>query len=223
MIASIGAPEGSELARLVEIRVPDLIEYQDLRYAKRYAGLVARVRRAEAAAVPGSSTLAETVARYLYKLMAYKDEYEVARLALDPAVTAAIRAEFGADAQVTYRLHPPVLRALGMEHKLRLGPWFTPALRTLAAMRRVRGTALDPFGATRIRRMERELVTEYEGMLDAVLRDLGPETIERATQIAALPDLVRGYEQIKVESVARYRAEYTRLKDAAPAPVDSRL
>ncbi len=223
VIASVGAPEGSELARLVAIRVPDLVEYQDLRYARRYAGLVARVRRAEAAAVPGSSALAETVARYLYKLMAYKDEYEVARLVLDPAATQAIRAQFGPEAKVTYRLHPPLLRAMGLQHKVGLGPWFTPVFRALAAMRRVRGTALDPFGATSIRRMERELVTEYQAMVDALLRDLRPETLEHAVRIAALPDLVRGYEQIKVDSVARYRAEYARLRDARPAPVDSAL
>ncbi|MGV1007999.1 MAG: indolepyruvate ferredoxin oxidoreductase family protein [Dermatophilaceae bacterium] len=221
VIATVGATQGSELERLVEIRVPDLVDYQDLRYATRYAGLVARVRRAEASAVPGSSRLAETVARYLYQLMAYKDEYEVARLALDPAVTAAIRAQFGQASQVSYQLHPPLLRALGREHKIRLGPWFTPALRALAAMRRVRGTALDPFGATAIRRMERELVTEYEGMLEGVLRDLGPDTIDLAVRIAALPDLVRGYEQVKVDSVARYRAEYAGLKARTPTPVDS--
>jgi indolepyruvate ferredoxin oxidoreductase len=222
VVESVGAPSGSELARLLDVRVPDLAAYQDLGYASRYAGVVARVLRAETAAVPGSSVLAETVARYLYHLMAYKDEYEVARLALDPAVAESIRAEFGADAQVGYRLHPPALRALGLRHKVRLGPWFTPALRTLAAMHRLRGTPFDPFGATRIRRMERDLVAEYEAIVAALLPDLGPGTLEPAVRIAALPGLIRGYEQIKVAAVERYRAEYARLKAQWPTPVDSR-
>jgi indolepyruvate ferredoxin oxidoreductase len=86
------------------------------------------------------------VARYLYKLMAYKDEYEVARLALEPALGAGLEAEFGPGARASWRLHPPVLRALGMKRKIALGPWFVPAFRVLRAMHGVRGTWMDPFG-----------------------------------------------------------------------------
>src|SRR5690606_2293347 len=156
-VPAIAAEPGSELARLVRIRGPDLVAYQDEAYARRYAEVVERVRRAEAERVPGSAALAEAVARNLYKLMAYKDEYEVARLSLAPEVAAAVRARSGDGARVRYRLHPPILRALGLRRKLSLGRWFRPVLALLAALRRLRGTPFDPFGHTHVRRVEREL------------------------------------------------------------------
>src|SRR5690606_11554396 len=118
--------------------------YQDRRYAARYADDVERVRAAEERAVPGSTELAEAVARNLHKLMAYKDEYEVARLSLDPALAAEVEARFGAGARYAWKLHPPVLRALGLQRKITLGRWATPVFRLLRAMRRLRGTPLDP-------------------------------------------------------------------------------
>ena len=131
--------------------------YQDESYAAGYAELVGRVREAEAGISPGLE-FAAAVARNLYKLMAYKDEYEVARLSLDPQLTANITAQFGEGARYRYRLHPPVLRALGMTSKISLGPWFRPGFRLLAAGRRLRGTPWDPFGRTQVRRTERALV-----------------------------------------------------------------
>ena len=125
-----------------------------------YAGFVERVRAREAA-VTGGEALTRAVAENLYKLTAYKDEYEVARLSLDPALDEAVRAQFGDGARYAYRLHPPVLRALGLKHKVSLGPWFRPAFATLVAMRRLRGTRLDPFGRTEVRRTERALIAEY--------------------------------------------------------------
>ena len=113
--------------------------------------MVERVRAAEQDRTPGSTALTEAVARYLYKLMAYKDEYEVARLALEPSLGAGLEAEFGPGARASWRLHPPVLRALGMKRKIALGPWFVPAFRALRAMRGLRGTSMDPFGRTRVR------------------------------------------------------------------------
>ena len=194
-----------ELRRLLEIRVPELIAYQDAAYARRYTEFVGRVAEAERRQTPGRTGLAEAVARHLFKLMAYKDEYEVARLHLDPALHAEIRARFGEGARATWNLHPPLLRALGLERKLKLGPWFAPVFKGLRAMKRLRGTALDPFGRAEVRRVERALVDEYRGMIETVLTRLGPATHDTAVAIGELPDLVRGYEAVKLESVARFR------------------
>jgi indolepyruvate ferredoxin oxidoreductase len=204
LIDAVGA--GGELRRLLEVRVPDLIAYQDGEYARRYADFVRTVAEAERAAVPGETRLAEAVARHLHKLMAYKDEYEVARLHLRPEVRASIQAEMG-EAKVRYQLHPPVLRALGMKRKLSLGPWVEGVFRLLVAMRRLRGTPLDPFGFAKVRRVERALVAEYRGMVERALRDLGPERHERAVRVARLPDLVRGYEDVKLRNVQRFHDE----------------
>ena len=210
-VPPVGAEPGSELERLVRIRVPDLVAYQDAAYARRYAEVVERVRRVEAERMPGSTALAEAVARNLHKLMAYKDEYEVARLSLDPELEAAVRARFGDGARVRYRLHPPTLRALGLRRKLSLGRWFRPALALLVRLRRLRGTPFDPFGRAHVRRVERELITEYLGVVDELLAGLTPGTHETAVRIAELPDLVRGYEQVKLDNVARYRARLAEL------------
>jgi indolepyruvate ferredoxin oxidoreductase len=215
LIASVGAAPGSELHRIVAARIPDLIEYQNAGYARRYADLVARVREAEDRSVSAQGELSEAVAAFGYKLMAYKDEYEVARLLTDPRAEAAVRAEFGAGARVSYRLHPPLLRALGMKRKLKLGPWFRPAFLVLRAGRIVRGTRLDPFGYTQVRRVERELIEEYTAAIDYLLGQLSTETYQRAVEIARLPDLVRGYENIKLANVALYRA---RLKELQTEP-----
>jgi indolepyruvate ferredoxin oxidoreductase len=204
LIDSTGA--AGELRRLLEVRVPELIAYQDAGYARRYVEFVGRVAETERVAVPGETRLAEAVARYLYKLMAYKDEYEVARLHLRPEVRASIRAELG-EAEVRYQLHPPVLRALGLRRKLSLGTWVDGVFRLLVALRRLRGTALDPFGYAAVRRVERALIGEYRGMIEQTLRSLTPESHERAVRIARLPDLVRGYEDVKLRNVRRFRDE----------------
>lgn len=219
VIALVDTAPGSELRRLLEVRVPDLIGYQNTAYATRYAQGVERVRRIEAERVPGSTALTEAVARHLYKLMAYKDEYEVARLSLDPAVERDVRARFGEGARMSYRLHPPVLRALGMDRKIVLGPWFRPVFRVLAAMRHVRGTWLDPFGAARMRRVERALVVEYEDMIARACLGLGPDNHALTVELAELPDMVRGYEDIKTAAVARYRAEAAGLLERLGQPL----
>jgi indolepyruvate ferredoxin oxidoreductase len=136
--------------------------------------------------------------------MAYKDEYEVARLHLRPEVQASIRAELG-EAKVRYQLHPPILRMLGMKRKLALGPWVDVVFRGLVTLRRLRGTALDPFGYARVRRVERALVGEYRNLVERALQGLTPERHDRAVQIARLPDLVRGYEEVKLRNVRRFR------------------
>jgi indolepyruvate ferredoxin oxidoreductase len=200
-----------ELRRLLTVRVPDLIAYQDVACARAYADFVRWVARIEAARTPGRTGLAEAVARGLYKLMAYKDEYEVARLHLDPAQRAALIREVGADVRVTWHLHPPLLRALGLRRKLRLGPWFAPALHGLRAMRRLRGTPLDPFGYTAMRRTERALIAEYREMVASACERLTPDNHADVVALAELPDMVRGYEAVKLESVRRFRARAREL------------
>ncbi|MGH9022558.1 MAG: DUF6537 domain-containing protein, partial [Acidimicrobiia bacterium] len=194
--------------------------YQNAGYARRYAELVERVRRVEAQRCPGKGTLAETVARTLHRLMAYKDEYEVARLSLDPTFEARVEAEFGAGARVAYQLHPPALRALGLDRKLSLGPWFKPAFRALRAMRHLRHTPLDPFGRMEVRRVERELVVGYAHLVEEILASLEPATHDRAVRLAGLADMVKGFEGIKLESVERYRARLAELRDEADVVSD---
>ncbi|MCW2893098.1 MAG: indolepyruvate ferredoxin oxidoreductase alpha and beta subunit, partial [Actinomycetia bacterium] len=198
------------LADVLALRVSELTAFHDQAHAADYARFVERVRAREAA-VTGGEALARTVAENLYKLTAYKDEYEVARLSLDPALDQAVRAQFGDGARYQYRLHPPVLRALGRKHKISLGPWFRPAFATLVAMRRVRGTWLDPFGHTEVRRTERALITEYREVVGQLLTGLTEGNHELAVQIAALPDLVRGYEEIKLATVRTYHEKLAEL------------
>ena len=200
-----------ELRRLLEIRVPELIAYQDARYAGEYVEAVARARDAEQRALPGESRLSEAVARYLFKLMAYKDEYEVARLHLSSDLRARLAADHPGGLRVEYNLHPPLLRALGLRRKLKLGTWFDPVFRLLVKMRGVRGTPWDPFGRAHVRRVERALIGEYRALLDKALVGLGPESYERAVKLASLPDLIRGYEDIKLRNVKRFRDEVRAL------------
>ncbi|MFI6712312.1 indolepyruvate ferredoxin oxidoreductase family protein [Nonomuraea sp. NPDC050478] len=207
----VQAPPGSELARLVGLRSQELLAYQDLGYARRYTRLVERVRALEASRVPGSAAFAESVARHLFKLMAYKDEYEVARLSLGDDVRSALAERFGPGAKASWKLHPPLLRAMGVRRKLTLGPWFRPALVALRGLRRLRGTAFDPFGRTRVRRVERELVREYAGLVERLAGRLSPDNVALAVQLAELPDLVRGYEDVKLRNVERYHEELARL------------
>ncbi|WP_101951107.1 indolepyruvate ferredoxin oxidoreductase family protein [Mycobacterium sp. 3519A] len=217
LIASVGAAPASELHKSLTIRVPDLIAYQNVGYARRYVEVVSQIARVEGQVLPGDSAISEAVARNLYKLMAYKDEYEVARLSLDPAFTQSIQAAFGAGARVSYRLHPPLLRMLGMRHKISLGPWFRYVYAALVWMRPLRGTPLDPFGWTGLRRLERRLIDEYIDYMSDLAADLTPRNAAMVAEAAALPDLIRGYEQIKVDNVVTYRERMTLLVDAVRA------
>ncbi|HWH45079.1 MAG TPA: indolepyruvate ferredoxin oxidoreductase family protein [Thermoleophilaceae bacterium] len=201
-LVAAAAPGDGELRRVLEIRVPELVAYQGLAYAAEYAGYVRSVRERAGA------RLAVEVALNLFKLMAYKDEYEVARLHLDAVERARIGAEFGEGAKVWFNLHPPLLRSLGMKRKLKLGRWFLPFFRLLRAMRRLRGTPLDPFGLPKVRRVERALPGEYRALVEHAIAELPAET---ALEVAALPDMIRGYEDIKLESVERFRSRAAAL------------
>jgi indolepyruvate ferredoxin oxidoreductase len=211
-----------ELRRLAEVRVPELIAYQDADWAREWAEAVRRVQVAEQERTPGHSELAETVARQLHKLMSYKDEYEVARLHLDAVERAKLNAEFGEDAKVYFMLHPPLLRAMGMKRKLKLGRWFVPAFKLLYRMRRLRGRRLDPFGHAEVRRVERALIGEYLDLVDEALERLTPDNHATALELLELPDVIRGYEEIKLRNVMMFRkragAILKRLHAGKPAP-----
>ncbi|OYO21899.1 2-oxoacid ferredoxin oxidoreductase [Enemella dayhoffiae] len=197
---------------LIVLRANELVAHSDHAYADRFRQRVARVRAAESELGQGSTRLTEAVVRHLFKLMAYKDEYEVARLALLPELAEDLERTFGPGVRASWRLHPPMLRELGMQQKLTLGPAFEPALRALRAMKGLRGTKLDLFGLPRVRRVERELITEYEQVIDDLVDGLTADNLDLAVEIAELPDQVRGYEQIKLDNVDRYRTRLAELR-----------
>ena len=193
-------------------RVDELVAYQDEAYARRYVDVLGRVQERERSALGGGGGITRAVAANLYKLMAYKDEYEVARLSLDPELGRQLREQFGADVKYAYRLHPPVLRAAGMKSKVSLGTWFRPGFRTLYAMRGVRGTRLDPFGRGEVRATERAIIGEYVAALDESLEALTSDTAPLVLALAETPDLVRGYEELKLRNVERFRERVTALR-----------
>jgi indolepyruvate ferredoxin oxidoreductase len=198
---------GDELQRLLDIRMRELTAYQSRSYAREYAAFVTSVAERERAVIPGATAVTEAVARNLYKLMAYKDEYEVARLHLDPEIRAAVEAEFGSGARMTWLLHPPLLRALGRRRKIAVGPWFSVPFRLLRALRRLRGTPFDVFGRAEVRRVERALPGEYRRLVDRALAHLTAQTRGEVLAIAELPDGIRGYEQIKLRNVEWFKME----------------
>jgi indolepyruvate ferredoxin oxidoreductase len=206
-IVAAGLGEG-ELGRLVRLRAADLVAYQDERYARRYLDTVKR------AAAAGQPTFSEAVARHLYKLMAYKDEYEVARLHMEEAARINVENAVGGDVVVSFNLHPPVLRALGMKNKVRVGPWFGRALQALEKGKRLRGTPLDPFGYAKVRRVERRLVEEYRTLVERLAPKVTADNAGAAAELASLPDMVRGYEDIKLRNVDAYREELARQRAA---------
>jgi indolepyruvate ferredoxin oxidoreductase len=178
----------------IRFRGDELRAYQNEAYAIEYLDFLNEVERRAPA-------LKETVARYLYKLMAYKDEYEVARLLTKPAFEQQIRIMWEAPERVSYNLHPPLLRSFGVKRKLKLGPWFRFPLRALAALKFVRGTPLDLFGRMRHRRIERELIAWYKDLVRRVMDQTNQQNIPAAIDILSLPDQIRGYEQIKEQSI----------------------
>jgi len=206
-------PADGELRRLLDIRVPELIAYQDEAYAQHYVEFVKQVLIAERQVMTNQTYLSEAVARYLFKLMAYKDEYEVARLHLKPEVSQVLVEQFGEGAQIKYQLHPPSLRYLGLKKKIGLGRWFEFGFHLLIKMKWLRGTRFDIFGYAEVRRTERTLINEYRALIEAALADLSPENYERAVKLAELPDVIRGYEQVKLKNVARFREEVKKLQE----------
>jgi indolepyruvate ferredoxin oxidoreductase len=207
-VISIEQHFSRNLDELVERRTRLLAEYQDERYAERYRALVQKVKTVEAEKAD-SSKLAEAVARYYAKLLAYKDEYEVARLHADGAFTRKIEGMFEGDYRVVYHLAPPLLAridpATGEPRKMRFGPWMLGAFRILKALKGLRGTPFDLFGYTGERRTERALIAEYEQAVEALLKGLDAQNHALAVQIASLPEEIRGFGYIKMRNIAAAR------------------
>ena len=188
----------------------ELTAYQNDAYALRFRRLVARARLAETTIHGGASQhlpLTEAVAQSFFKLMAYKDEYEVARLYSDPDFKARLRAAFDGKPRLKVLLAPPLLArtdpATSRPKKMAFGPWIFPVFAVLAKLKILRGTALDPFGWTSERRMERALIARYESMIETVLPQLSHRNIEAAIEIAALPEQISGYGPVKSERIAK--------------------
>ncbi|CAB4876439.1 unannotated protein [freshwater metagenome] len=201
-----------ELAELVTRLAQELHDYQDARCAREYVEAVEQVARSEAGALgAGANAIALAYARGLHKLTAYKDEYEVARLHLDPVERARLEQEFGPGARATIMLRPPLLAAMGLKRKVRVRFGQQPLLRLLRSCRRLRGTSFDPFGRAQVRRVERALIGEYRGLVAAALERLTPANASAVTELAALPDVVRGYEDLKLANVERFRARAAEL------------
>lgn len=196
----------ADLREVIEMLCSDLVDYQDAAYARRFLG---RVEDAASAASEMSAGYAfiETTARSLHKLMAYKDEYEVARLMALPETRTAAEDVGGPKAKYRFLLHPPLLNALGMNDKIAISGSLLPAFGLLERGKRLRGTPFDPFGRTAMRRLERALVVEFESALDSIVASVTEANLAEATRIVGLPDTVRGYEELKLRRAAAYQKE----------------
>jgi indolepyruvate ferredoxin oxidoreductase len=206
------------LDQIIDRRADFLKSYQDSRYAQRYRALVNGVRATEHDRVPGSDVLTIAVARSLFKLMSYKDEYEVARLHTETGLQDRLRREFEGNFTIKYHLAPPMLPAgkdaRGRPLKRQFGPWIEPAFRMLARLKILRGTPLDVFGYARERRMERKLVTWYESLLTELLPLLHAGTVGPLVEIASLPMEIRGYGPVKETAVEKVMAKVGSLRTA---------
>jgi indolepyruvate ferredoxin oxidoreductase len=203
------------LDEMVAKRIDFLTGYQDAAYAAEYKAFVDKVRSTEAQL--GTATrLTETVARYLFKLMAYKDEYEVARLHTDPAFTKKIADMFDGDVKLVHHLAPPLIakrNAKGELIKQPFGPWMRAGFGWLAKLKGLRGTAFDPFGKTEERRTERALIGEYRAAIDELLAGLAADKLPLAVEIARIPEEIRGYGHVKERHLKAARAKWARLTE----------
>jgi indolepyruvate ferredoxin oxidoreductase len=208
-------PAAETLDQMIARRSAFLAQYQDRAYAARYEATIARVRSAESAF--GSEKLTDAVARSLFKLMAYKDEYEVARLHMESGFLDELKQQFEGEFKVTYHLAPPLLAsrkdARGRPRKRAFGPWLQLPMKLLARLKFLRGTAFDPFGYTAERRGERELIRWYEREIDMVLAKLSARTLPDLVAIARAPLEIRGYGPVKEAAIPRAKAEVERLKE----------
>jgi indolepyruvate ferredoxin oxidoreductase len=215
------------LEEMVSRRAAFLTDYQDAAYAARYSSWVERAKAVEAARAPGKSGLAEAVARYLFKLMAYKDEYEVARLYSDGSFIKQVRNEVGGERlRLHVHLAPPLLapvnKATGEPKKLTFGPWIFPLFKLLAKLKLLRGTPFDPFGYSRERKTERRLIADYETMLAEVLAKLDAGNHSIAVGLAAIPEKIRGFGHVKLRHLQAAKADEAALLEqfrAGPRPL----
>jgi indolepyruvate ferredoxin oxidoreductase len=219
--ALIGRQGGAPAARPAETlddvvarRVAFLTAYQNAAYAKRYAERIAALRAVEAKALPGSTAVGEAAARNLFKLMAAKDEYEVARLYTDGSFARDLAEQFEGYERLEFHLAPPILTSRGPDgrpKKRRFGPWMMKAFRVLAAARRLRGTTFDIFAYSAERRAERAFLARYEADLDLIRATLAPDRVEAAAALASVPALVRGYGHVRGAAMVKADGERQRL------------
>ncbi|HEY0675297.1 MAG TPA: DUF6537 domain-containing protein, partial [Immundisolibacter sp.] len=215
-----------DLPGLIARRVEDLTAYQNAAYAARYRSLVERVQEAEKTRARGMSGLAEAVARNFYKLLAYKDEYEVARLYTDGEFLAKLRETFAGDTRLRFHLAPPLLArrdpVSGELQKREYGAWMLPVLKVLARLKFLRGSLLDPFGHTAERRMERRLIDDYERTVDTLLAGLDHDNHALAVEIAGVAQQMRGFGHVKDANVAQAKALEAQLLERYRAPGERR-
>jgi indolepyruvate ferredoxin oxidoreductase len=204
-----------------------LSRYQNARYARRYRDVVARVQNRESLKAPGRTALTEAVARNLFKLMAYKDEYEVARLYTDGTFRKQIANAFEGDGlRFEFHLAPPLLarkdKATGEPRKISFGPWMLSLFGVLKTFKFLRGTPFDPFGYSAERRTERRLIADYETLIDEALGLLTPENHHLAVGLAAIPEKIRGFGHVKARHLKAAKADEAALLDQlrnGPAPL----
>ena len=211
----------------IERRVKFLTAYQDVAYAKRYRACVESVRAREAKRTPGRDALTWAVAKNYFKLLAYKDEYEVARLYTDDAFQRQLDRTFEGDYSLEFHLAPPILSktdpATGRPRKLRFGPWMMTAFKLLAKMKGLRGGRFDIFGYSAERKLERRLIAEYEALLDDIVPRLKPETQQVVADLAALPEQIRGYGPVKHAAIEKAKLrEKELLESLRGAPPERR-
>ena len=224
--APVAAPEppASRLEDVLARRAAFLTAYQDRAYAERYLGLVNRIAALERYCVPGSQALALAVARYYFKLLAYKDEYEVARLYTDGAFRDKIEATFEGEYTLRYHLAPPIFQRrdpdTGLPRKRTFGPWMLSAYRVLARLRSLRGTPFDIFGMSAERKLERQLIRDYEATLAEIADRLDAGNHALAVDIASIPERIRGFGHVKARHLEAARAREAELLAAFrhPAP-----
>jgi len=213
-IVSLSQAFSRNLDELIARRVEFLTAYQDAAYAARYTTLLERVRAAESKLGAGTA-LTEAVARYAFKLMAYKDEYEVARLYADPAFARKIEGMFEGGYRLRFHLAPPIFGKAdprtGEARKSEFGPWMMPALRILAKLKGLRGTLLDIFGYTEERRTERGLIRDYEATVSELLERLERGNHELAVDIARIPDRIRGFGHVKRRNLSEAKKREAEL------------
>ncbi len=218
-----GAPRGGALDCLLPGRVADMLLYGG-GFAERYLGFVAEVADAEESRLTGHTAVREAAARYGFKLLAVKDEYEVARLWLQDPTWDQVARDYDGSLSRQVLLHPPTLRRFGWKRKIRLGTWSRSLFRLLYAVRGLRGTALDVFGGTRHRRLERGLFDWYRGLVHGALDRLDADSAPLVVEVAEIPDSIRGYEDVKERTVATARTRARQLLDRLDEPpADSRV
>ena len=218
-------PPMQTLDELIARRVSILTDYQDAAYAERYRQMVETARTTEAAKTPGFTSLAAAVARNYFKLLAYKDEYEVARLYTDGSFKAALEKEFEGDLSLEFHLAPPLFNkpdpVTGRPKKTKFGPWTMRLFKLLAAMKRLRGTSLDIFAHSEDRVTERRLIAEYEALVPELLIGLTPANHALAVALASVPDQIRGYGPVKAQSVVTAKAKEAELLRKFRSPAEA--